>query len=193
LTVSGAPAGSTATFDSSTLFGGSGSAKLTVQATTASPGSYTLTITAKAVNGFAGTLSFSVSGLPSGASASFSPASVNGSGSTTLTLSTASGTAAGSYSLTISGTGGGLTRTAGLGLTVSAPACTTDTWGNWAHSFFTTNCTACHSQFGTYGSVQSDKTNIQTKISNGSMPAGSTLSASDKSRILQWISCGLPQ
>lgn len=46
LNVSGVPSGATATFDSATIAGGSGSALLTVAAPTAAPGGYTLTVTA---------------------------------------------------------------------------------------------------------------------------------------------------
>ena len=46
---------------------------------------------------------YSVSNLPAGASASFSPPSVTGSGSSTLTVTTSSSTPAGAYTLTIIG------------------------------------------------------------------------------------------
>ena len=69
--------------------------------------STTYTATIGAVNGFTGTVSLSVtSGLPGGASANFSPASVTGSGNSTLTVSTASTTPAGTYTLTITGSSG---------------------------------------------------------------------------------------
>src|SRR5204863_321331 len=46
----------------------------------------TYTLTVSALNGFSGTVTFgAVSGLPAGASASFSPGSVSGSGTSTLT------------------------------------------------------------------------------------------------------------
>jgi len=56
-----------------------------------------LTLTVTAVNGFAGTIQFSsasCSGLPSGSSCSFSPASVAGGGTTTVTVSTTASKAA---------------------------------------------------------------------------------------------------
>jgi hypothetical protein len=74
-------------------------------------------VTVTPSGGFSGAVALSVSGVPSGASASFSPASVS-SGSSNLTLSP--GTAAnGTYSLTVSGAGGGLTHTAALSWTLS--------------------------------------------------------------------------
>src|SRR5207249_3005597 len=46
--------------------------------------SYTATVTPS--GGFTGTVSFSLTGLPAGAGGAFAPASVNGSGSSTLTV-----------------------------------------------------------------------------------------------------------
>ncbi len=80
--------------------------------------SFTATVTAG--TGFSGTVSLSVSGLPAGASASFSPASISTSGSSTLSVSTSSSTAPGSYPLTITATSGPLTHTANVTLVVSA-------------------------------------------------------------------------
>jgi hypothetical protein len=80
--------------------------------------SYTVSVTAS--NGFSGTVSFSVSGLPSGATISFTPSSVSGSGSSTMAVSTLSSTPAGSYPLTITATSGTLTHTAQVTLVVTA-------------------------------------------------------------------------
>jgi len=67
--------------------------------------STTYTATVSAVNGFTETVTFSASGLPAGANASFSPPSVSGgSGSSTMTVSTLSTTPTGSYTVTITGT-----------------------------------------------------------------------------------------
>jgi hypothetical protein len=63
-------------------------------------GSDTLTI--KGTNGFAGTVSFTASGLPAGATAKFSPASAGSTSTVTLTAGTRA--AAGSYPITITGT-----------------------------------------------------------------------------------------
>ena len=73
--------------------------------------SYTVTVTPS--GGFAGPVVLSVTGLPAGASASFSPDSLSGSGasSSRLTVTTGSTTPTGSYRLTITGTSGGLQRT----------------------------------------------------------------------------------
>jgi len=82
----------------------------------------TYTATVAAVNGFTGVVTFSVSGLPSGANGSFSPTSVAGSGSSTLSVSTNSSTPAGTSTLTITGTSGGLVHSATVTLVVNAAA-----------------------------------------------------------------------
>jgi hypothetical protein len=70
-------------------------------------------------NGFNGVVTFSVTGLPSLATAKFNPASVTGSGSSTLTVSTAKKTPVGTYSLKIIGTSGPLALSTTVSLTVS--------------------------------------------------------------------------
>src|SRR5258707_7691651 len=60
--------------------------------------SYSVTVTPS--NGFTGNVTFSVTGLPSGAAASFSPSSVAGSGSSKLSVSTSNLTPTGRYRLT---------------------------------------------------------------------------------------------
>jgi hypothetical protein len=78
---------------------------------------YTATVTASA--GFSGPVGLSVSGLPVGATGSFSPASITTSGSSTLNVSTSTATAPGNYSLTITATSGALTHTTNVTLVVS--------------------------------------------------------------------------
>jgi uncharacterized membrane protein len=87
------------------------------------PGSgvnYTVNVTSSA--GFNGAVSFTVSGLPSGAAASFNPTSLTGSGSSTLAVSTSAATPLGTYALTITATSGNLVHTASVNLVVSAAA-----------------------------------------------------------------------
>src|SRR2546426_6096373 len=57
---------------------------------------------------FTGSVSFSASGLPSGASASFNPATVTTAGSTTMTVTTSTSTPIGNSNLTVTGTSGAL-------------------------------------------------------------------------------------
>lgn len=87
--------------------------------------SATSTITVTPLHGFNGTVALSCSGLPSGASCAFNPASVSGgSGTSVLTLSTTSSLAAGSYPFTVTGTSGSMTRIGTLSLTVVSGAVT---------------------------------------------------------------------
>jgi hypothetical protein len=83
---------------------------------------YTATVTARA--GFNGAVAFSVSGLPSGATAAFTPASVNGSGSTTMSVATGLTTPVGTYPLTITAAGGGVIRRQTVALIVGATVMT---------------------------------------------------------------------
>ena len=93
----------------------------------ASPGSRTVThgsattytVTATPSNGFSGTVSLSVSGLPSRANGSFNPSSIAGSGTSTLTVSTNRRTSTGTYTLTIRGTSGSIIQTAQVTLIVN--------------------------------------------------------------------------
>src|SRR5499427_10254405 len=80
----------------------------------------TSTISVNPVNGFGGSVSLSVSGLPSGVTASFNPTSATSA--STLTLTAASTAATGTVTLTITGVSGTLTHTTTLTLTVNAPA-----------------------------------------------------------------------
>jgi hypothetical protein len=66
------------------------------------------------------TVSFSVSGLPSGTTPSFSPSSVTGTGSTTLTISSAAMATPGVYPLTLTGASGTSTFHLPLNLTVNS-------------------------------------------------------------------------
>ena len=77
------------------------------------------TATAMALSGFSGAVSLSASGLPAGAAATFSPASLNGSGSSTVNVSTLSTTPAGTYTVTVKGTSGSLSHTASTTLIVN--------------------------------------------------------------------------
>jgi len=83
----------------------------------------TYTINVAALGGFSGTVNLSLTGLPAGATGTFKPTSIAGSGSSTLTISTLSSTTAGNYKLTITGTdGASLTHTATVTLVVNTPS-----------------------------------------------------------------------
>ncbi|NUP49166.1 MAG: M4 family peptidase [Catenulispora sp.] len=84
------------------------------------PGSsLTATVSTTLTSGSAQTVNLTASGLPTGATASFSPSSVTAGSTSTLTLSTASTTPPGTYPITITGTGTAATHTTSFSLTVN--------------------------------------------------------------------------
>jgi len=87
---------------------------------TVAPGTsanYSIGITANGA--FTGNVALSVAGLPTGATASFSPNPTTSS--STMTVNAGSVTPVGSYTLTVTAVGGSLTHTATLTLVVSTP------------------------------------------------------------------------
>ncbi|MBV8757976.1 MAG: pre-peptidase C-terminal domain-containing protein [Deltaproteobacteria bacterium] len=87
--------------------------------TTLAPGATaTVNVTTSKINNSTQSITLSVSGLPSGVTGSFSPATVTAGGSSTLTL-TASSTASGSGTATITGTSGSTSHSATESVTVS--------------------------------------------------------------------------
>jgi hypothetical protein len=87
--------------------------------TVAPGGDTTYKATVTPTNGFTGAVTFSVTGLPSGATAVFKPASLTASGSSTLKVSTNTAVAPGSYPLTIRATSGPRVRTIMVTLVVN--------------------------------------------------------------------------
>jgi kumamolisin len=74
------------------------------------------TVTVAVSGGFSSAVSFSATGVPSGVTSSFSPASIAapGSGTVDFNLSVAKTATIGTYPITITATGGGVTKTATL-------------------------------------------------------------------------------
>jgi hypothetical protein len=85
-------------------------------------GSTTYSATATGTNGYGGSITWGVAGLPAGATGSFSPASTTPGGSSILTVGTSSTTPAGTYTLTITGSDGTLTHSTQVTLVVQAQA-----------------------------------------------------------------------
>jgi subtilase family serine protease len=79
------------------------------------------TITSTGLYGFDAGVVLSASGQPAGVTVGFSPTSITGSGSSTVTFTVAANTTTGTYPITVTGTGGGLSRTAVISLTVTGP------------------------------------------------------------------------
>jgi uncharacterized membrane protein len=83
-----------------------------------SAAAYTVGVTAR--NGFAGVVSFALSGLPAGVgSGAFTPATVTAAGTSRLTVTTPRTAPPGTYTLTVTGTSGGIARSAAVALTVT--------------------------------------------------------------------------
>jgi hypothetical protein len=79
------------------------------------------TVGVASLNGFAGNVALSLTGLPPAVgTASFSPQVIAGAGSSQLTVTTLPTAPGGTYPLTITGTAGGLTHTIAVTLVVSA-------------------------------------------------------------------------
>jgi hypothetical protein len=79
---------------------------------------------ANELGGFTGTVSLACSGLPSGASCSFNPTTLNlsqgNSENATLTINTSGSIAPGTFNVTVTGTSGSLNHNTSLSLTVTA-------------------------------------------------------------------------
>jgi beta-glucosidase len=82
----------------------------------------TYAVSLSALNGFTGSVAWSASGLPSGATATFSPTSTIASGNSVLTIATSAATPKASFPLTITGASGSLTHAATATITVTANA-----------------------------------------------------------------------
>ncbi len=86
-----------------------------------SPLNAVYTVAVGVTGSFSGSVSLSASGLPAGATASFSPNPVTAPGNSTMTITTA-GVTPGTYSFTVTGTSGAQTQNASASLTVLAGA-----------------------------------------------------------------------
>jgi len=83
-------------------------------------------------NGFNSNTSLSISGLPTGVSAAFSPNPVTSNGSTLLTLQAAATAPAGTSSLTITATAGTKSVTATIALTIVPPSFSISSFGGFS-------------------------------------------------------------
>jgi len=77
------------------------------------------TITSSVVGGFDSAIGLGASGQPSGVTVGFSPTSITGAGSSTLTLTVASNVTPGPYTITVTGTSGSTVHTTTFTLTVT--------------------------------------------------------------------------
>lgn len=95
----------------------------TLLPSTVAPGSSaTSTVTLTPVGGFSGGVTLSCTGLPSGAACTFTPPSLNGSGTSALTISTMSSTPVGTYPVGVTGASSTLTHSVPVTLIVATSA-----------------------------------------------------------------------
>jgi uncharacterized membrane protein len=158
-------------------------------AVTASPTSLTVTqgssgvstISTTVSGGFNSAVSLSASGLPTGVTASFSPASIAapGSGSSTLTFTASSTATAGTVNVTVSATGGSVTHTTVIALTVNPASATPD----FAVSAAPTSVSVAQGSSGssTISTTLSGGFNAAVSLSASGLPAGVTASFSPAS------------
>lgn len=66
-------------------------------------------------------------------------------------------------------------------------------WQTGISKTFEKSCTGCHSAFQDHTVVLSSIKGIEASIQSGYMPPDNSLSASDKDKILKWVSCGGPK
>jgi parallel beta-helix repeat protein len=92
----------------------------------------TNTITAVLVSGSSQSVAFSITGLPTGATGSFSQVSCNPNCSTVLSVQTSGVSTAGNFPLTIAAAGGGVTKTTSFVLTVMTPTSSSGSTQTWA-------------------------------------------------------------
>lgn len=79
----------------------------------------TSTITSTVTGGFSGAIALTATGQPSGVTVGFSPTSITGAGSSTMTMTVGSSTAVGTYTITVTGTSGSTVATTTVSLTVT--------------------------------------------------------------------------
>ena len=77
------------------------------------------TITSTVTGGFASAIVLSATGQPTGVTVGFSPTSITGAGTSTMTLTVASSTATGTYGITVTGTSGSTVESTTVSLTVT--------------------------------------------------------------------------
>ena len=124
--------------------------------------------------GFSGAVALSVAGLPSGVTASFTPATLAapGSGTSTLTLTASASATVGSATLTISAVSGSTTKTAQLTLTVAAPVF------NLTESASALSLPAAHSGTITLTTAAGAGFNSAVALTASGLPTGVTASFS---------------
>jgi len=120
-------------------------------ATPGNSASYGVTVTlTNATTGFYGNVALSVEGLPPGGTSRFSPSSIRGSGSSTLSILTSSSTPVGNYTVTITATAGPITHVTQVTLAVSDFSISIAPTSRSVHRGATTSYTASIKPLGSF-------------------------------------------
>ncbi|MBW8861997.1 MAG: DUF1929 domain-containing protein [Acidobacteria bacterium] len=146
-------------------------------------GSAAYTATVAAGSGFTGNVAFSVTGLPAGTTAGFSPASITGSGTSALSVLTSASTPAGTYSLTIRGSSGSVVHSANVTLIVTVTGDfsitatpTSRTVQNGTNAAYTVTITPASGFTGTVSlSVGALPKNVVASFSPAALSSGSSV------------------
>lgn len=147
------------------------------------------TVSTATTSGSAQSVALSASGLPSGVTATFSPASVTSGGSSTLTLAASASAALGSATVTVTGTGSSATHTASYTVTVTSqpggndfsvslsPSSATVAPGNSATASVATATTSGSAQSVAL-SVTGTPTGVTASVSPGTVTSGGSATLS---------------
>ena len=98
------------------------------------------------------------------------------------------GSAGGSGGGSAGGSGGG----AGGGSGGGSGTCSQHTWASDVGNAFSNECGGCHGWASSQSTVKGSISSIKSRINSGSMPQGGWNNSSDKTLILNWITCGEP-
>jgi hypothetical protein len=76
--------------------------------------------------------------------------------------------------------------------TVYTPDCTggTKSFATDVLPLIQNNCESCHASYSNYSQISGSKSSIRSKIVDGSMPPGASLSTDQKNIIVCWIDNG---
>lgn len=137
----------------------------------------TATVNLAVTSGFSENVAFSLSGLPSGVTATFTPTSLTGSGSTSIGFTVPASGPGGTYPITVTGTGSssGLIRTTTFNLVVK----------NFSLSASPSSITATHGGSGVTSTItltMAGGFNSSVSFSVPTKPSGVTVSFSPTSR-----------
>lgn len=132
------------------------------------------TVTLQALFGFSSDVALSISGVPAGITATFTPATITGgTGSSNLSFAVGSSVALGTYNVTVTGTGGGVTHSSTFPLIVNSSP------GDFTGSVTPDPQNIAPGQAATYTITISPTGGFNGNVTlslSGSLPPGSTFS-----------------